>query len=351
MERRRTSPVPTQPTALDMLLASSFDRRHALKLAAAATIVHPDIKDLSGLPQTDRFGFPMNKRLVYEALETQDIITASIISDGGTATDASNNVALAATTHQPPDLIVLPGDLNYDDDDYRHINSQYSQYQNRMGEDRILAAPGDWDIKHGRKKFGQNFGGTHKGLNYRAKAGSVEFFVMDGPEALNNPELYAYWLQVGVHHSLQDPSVLFRFLVEQFPPDSSGHHAGHYTQLQPLAYIPGLDGGFFGDNHSQETLLYNKQHVQGLDKEHYTGTFLSTINGMGGRTLTENTPIPHPFTINRFDGHTGDYGFTRLTVHKPTKSATISYVTHTGTIMDSYTLTKEAPGQILLAKN
>ena len=262
----------------------------------------------------------------------------AVIGDYGADTQAEADVA-ALVKSWDPDFIVTVGDNNYPDGAAstidRNIGKYYHDfiypYQGSFGNgatsNRFFPSLGnhDWHAPN-VQPYLDYFTLPGNERYYDFIKGSVHFFIIDSvasePDGTSSTSKQATWLR----NAMAASTAKFNIVILHYPPYSSGTRHGSNKTLQWPYRDWGADAVLAGHEHNYERLL--------------VGGTLYIVNGAGGHSLYSfGTPIAGSQV--RYDS---DYGAMRVLASDT--NIQFQFISRTGQLIDTYTLTGSAPEKI-----
>ncbi len=257
----------------------------------------------------------------------------AIIGDFGMAGPMAEAVANLVTSWQP-DFIVTTGDNNYPSGAAETIDANIGQYyhefiypyQGEYGDgaeqNRFFPILGnhDLDIAGGQAYFDyfELPGDEHY---YTIEWLPVEIFALNSmpgePDGITADSAQAEWLAA----QLAASTACWKLVFYHHAAYSSGHRGASEWMRWPFQEW-GADATFAGHNHVYERVM--------LDD------FPAITNGLGGGPRYAFADTPDPDSVVRYNA---DHG--AMLVDVVGGQLTFQFVTHTGEVIDTYTLEKE----------
>jgi tartrate-resistant acid phosphatase type 5 len=262
----------------------------------------------------------------------------AVIGDYGSDTQAEADVA-ALVKSWNPDFIVTVGDNNYPDGAAstidRNIGKYYhdfifpyrGSYGNGATSNKFFPSLGnhDWHAPNAQPYL-DYFTLPGNERYYDFIKGSIHFFIIDSvssePDGTSSTSQQATWLR----NALAASTAKFDIVILHYPPYSSGSNHGSNKTLQWPYKDWGADAVLAGHEHNYERLIVD-------------GT-LYIVNGAGGKSLY---PFGTPIQGSQVR-YNSDYGAMR--VEGFDNNIQFQFMTRTGQLIDTYTLTDSAPERI-----
>lgn len=259
----------------------------------------------------------------------------AVIGDYGYAGQPEADVATLVDNWRS-ELIITVGDNNYLFGEATTIDTNIGQYYANY----IYPYVGTYPSSATSNRFFPSLGnhdwytaGAQPYLDYFTLPGNeryydfiwgpVHFFALDSdlnePDGITFDSIQGQWLQTG----LANANSPWKLVYTHFPPYSSAVHGSHPDIQWPFAAW-GATAVLAGHDHTYERLL-----VDGLPY---------FVNGLGGRSLY-GFGEPLPESIIRYNA---DYG--AMLVEATETWITFYFVTRTGELIDSYTITASGNG-------
>ena len=304
-----TLPPPVSPAGVTATFAGSLPRVSPTMTAANTST-----------PQTPPSPTPTPTPLVF-----------AVIGDFGKAGEPEANVAALVTSWQP-EFIITTGDNNLPKGSAKTIDDNIGQYYHEfiypyLGEygpgaevNRFFPTLGnhDWDSDHAQAYL-DYFELPGNERYYDFTWGPVHFFALDSdsrePDGVGRSSVQGQWLQQKLAESISPWNIVYF----HHAPYSSGNHGGTDWMQWPFEAW-GADLVFAGHDHVYERLL-----VDNL-------TYI-TLGASGNPNLYDFKTVVPGSQVRYNDAH----GAVRVEVTDT--SLTIAFITHTGEIIDTYTMT------------
>lgn len=271
--------------------------------------------------------------LVAHDSENNDRVRFAVIGDYGLA--GPGEAAVAALVHSwQPDFIATTGDNNYPSGAAstidRNIGAYYhdfiAPYQGKYGAgsdiNRFFPTLGNHDWISGGGPYLDYFTLPGNERYYDLHWSPVHLFALDSdphePDGVLPDSLQAVWLQ----QSLANSTACWKIVTLHHAPFSSGPHGSTAWMHWPYQAW-GADAVLAGHDHTYERIIRD-----GLPY---------FVNGLGGN-------IPYGFgepiegSVVRYSDELG-----AMLVEADHQQITFSFITHTGTYIDSYVLRKDCP--------
>ena len=257
-------------------------------------------------------------------------IRFAAIGDYGKAGPAEAAVADLVKSWNP-DFIITTGDNNYPSGEATSIDQNIGQYYHEFihpyvgsygagaGSNRFFPSLGnhDWDSS-GALPYRDYFTLPGNERYYDFLWGPVHFFVLDSdsrePDGRTSSSTQALWLQTRLASSTSPWNLVYF----HHAPYSSGIQHGSTPVMRWPFQAWGADVVLSGHDHLYERIVLND--------------FPYFVDGLGGGTIYGFT-TPVPGSEVRYNG---DYG--ALLVETSPSYMTFQFITVTGTVIDSYTL-------------
>lgn len=263
-----------------------------------------------------------------------DTVTFAVVGDIGLAGPAEQAVAELVTSWNP-DLVITLGDNNYPDGDASTIDANIGQYYHRFiapyrgrygpGADvnRFFPTPGNHDWRSGDlRPYLDYFDLPGNERYYDLTWGPVQFFALDSdrrePDGNDDESKQARWLEAELAQSVAPWKIVYM----HHPPYTSGRH-GSDPAVQWPYHAWGADAVLAGHDHIYERI------------ERPEGVYF--VNGLGGNPERYRVDEAIEWSAMRFNG---DHG--AMKVEATQTSITFTFVTVSGDVVDSRTLTRES---------
>ncbi|MBC7879398.1 MAG: DNRLRE domain-containing protein [Anaerolineales bacterium] len=265
----------------------------------------------------------------------------AVIGDFGTAGQPELDVANLVKSWAPEFIITL-GDNNYETGSASTIDQNIGQYYHDYiypytgsygagaSTNQFFPALGnhDWDTTNAQPHLNYfTLPGNER--YYDFVRGPIHFFVVDSdsrePDGITGTSTQGIWLQ----NQLAASTSIWNIVYLHHAPYSSGEHGSNTTLQWPFAAW-GADAVLAGHDHTYERIFQN-----GIPY---------FVNGLGGRSLYSfGTPISGSQVR-----YNSDYG--AMLVDASETEITFQFITRTGVVIDSYTLT-DAPQTTVTFQN
>lgn len=256
----------------------------------------------------------------------KDTTVICVVGDSGTA--GANALAVAAAIAlDNPDLVVIAGDAVYQPNT---PSQALAPYQSFIDEGRLVVSLGnhDLDVNNGADvvQFVQNPG---NGRYFNVVVGPVEFFVLnDGintaGDIVEDDGNFQGSIQSSLIESLITRSCAWwKFAVVHHPAYTSGSQ--YWPGVTDNRWISDLEvhGVLSAHTHAYERGTWrNRKHV---------------IVGTGGQTLHTFTTPP----ISGSEVRISEFGYLRITA--TSKTCLLEFVSTSGAVLDSFSLTGDPP--------
>lgn len=237
------------------------------------------------------------------------------LGDPGTNTDA----VAAAVIADNPEIFFALGDLTYNDDFAADFGVNYQSF---LDAENVVPVPGNHDVIGGdldafKAYFDAVIG--NNGQNYEVAFGPLHILVYNSEDTGNIDvnSAQAEWLRAKLLLS----TARWKIVLMHRPPFSSGTTHGSTAALQLPFKAWGADVVLAGHEHNYERIV--------------TDDFPYIVVGTGGRPLY---PFGAAVAGSAFRNNT-TYG--RLIGEVTCDSMILSYKTVDGTVLDTYTITKD----------
>jgi glucose/arabinose dehydrogenase len=256
----------------------------------------------------------------------------AVIGDYGTATQAESDVA-ALVASWVPDLVLTVGDNNYPAGEASTIDANIGQYYHEFicpytgvygtgsATNRFFPALGnhDWAATNAQPHI-DYFALPGNERYYDFVQGPVHFFVLDSdasePDGNTQSSTQGAWLQAALAASTSPWDIV----LLHHPPYSSGATHGSTPELQWPFQQWGADAVLAGHDHTYERIVLNG--------------FPYFVNGLGGAPIYDfATAVPGSQVRYNTDHGAMLVDATDTNIH-------LRFVTRSGTIIDSYRLSK-----------
>lgn len=258
----------------------------------------------------------------------------AIIGDYGFASPLEADVATRVKSWNP-EFILTAGDNNYPTGDSSTIDANIGQYYQEFifpytgtygagsptGTNRFWPSPGnhDWDSPTGLQPYLDYFTLPGNERYYAMVIGDIHFFMLDSdslePDGRSSTSVQAQWLQ----SALAASTTPWQVVILHHPPYSSGLFHGSQLTLQWPYAAWGADVVIAGHDHTYERIL--------LDGIVYF------VNGLSGRDTHTECGAPIAGSQLCYDV---DFGAMLVLAHA--SQITFQFITHTGAVIDTYTL-------------
>ena len=273
--------------------------------------------------------------LPNSAAQEQATITFAVIGDYG-SNDANQLSVANLVKSWNPDFIITVGDNNYPDGEAATIDASIGKYYQEFiypyagsygagaTVNRFWPSVGnhDWDNQTGAKlqPYLDYFTLPHKERYYDFVQGPAHFFVIDSdnrePDGITSNSTQAHWLR----NKLAASNAPWKVVYFHHPPYSS---RTSFTSLQWPFREWGANVVLAGHTHIYERVLKDG--------------FPYIVNGLGGESLGSfSTAIEG--SLMRYGS---DYGAMRVTASADV--ITFEFITRAGTLIDTYTINRNAP--------
>lgn len=257
----------------------------------------------------------------------------AVIGDYGTGSQGEQAVAALVHSWQP-DFIATTGDNNYPAGEAATIDGNIGAYYHDFiapyhgkygaGSDinRFFPTLGNHDWLSGGGPYLDYFTLPGNERYYDLRWSPVQLFALDSdpnePDGVLPSSLQAVWLQ----QSLAESTACWKIVTLHHAPFSSGPH-GSTTWMQWPYQAWGADAVLAGHDHTYERIV--------LDGLPYF------VNGLGGN-IAYPFGEPVPGSVVRYNADLG-----AMLVEANHQQIIFSFVTRTGTLVDSYVLRKDCP--------
>jgi phosphodiesterase/alkaline phosphatase D-like protein len=269
-------------------------------------------------------------------LNNLDSLRFAVIGDFGANSTAENNVAILVQSWNP-DLVITTGDNNYPDGAASTIDLNIGKYYHQFiypytgsygtgaATNRFFPSLGnhDWDTP-GATPYLDYFALPGNERYYDFVSGPVHFFAVDSdsrePDGNFSTSLQATWLR----NQLATSAAPWKIVYLHHPPFGSSLDYGSVGALQWPYEAWGASAVLAGHAHVYERVIIN--------------TFPYFTNGLGGGDIYNFRAIPLPESQVRYNS---DYG--AMLVDASTTQITFKFITRSGTLIDTYSMTIPPP--------
>lgn len=329
-----SAPTPTATTVATSLPAASPTSVAAAPATNTATATATAVPTVTATATATATPAPPTPTATPEATPTPAVVSFAVIGDFGLAGPAAEAVATLVSSWEP-DFIITTGDNNYPNGEAETIDENVGQYYAdyiypytgsytrtaTVDYNRFFPSLGNHDYysMNGAQPYLDYFTLPGNERYYDFRWGPVHLFAVNSdynePDGIRADSAQGVWLRDGLAAS----DAPWRVVYMHVAPYSSGRHGSTPVLQWPYAEW-GATAVIAAHDHVYERLL-----IEGI---------AYFVNGLGG------SPAIYPFaeivpgSQVRFNE---DHG--AMLVEATADEITFRFITHTGEVIDEYTLT------------